>query len=243
MYPELCKFGPITVYSYGFMLIVAFLASSSLAISEAKRQNFNPDTVFNLLFTGFIFGIIGARIFYVIENIDFYLKDPIEIILLNHGGLSWFGGLFMGLVSCILYLRNKRLPFYKTADLIIPFLALGQAIGRAGCLLNGCCYGKPSISGIYFPVHDAVLIPTQTYSSLALILIYIILRMMQARPHKEGTVLFAYLMLYSIKRFIIEFWRADNDIILSGLTLFQIISLAVFFLAFFKYTLIIKSRR
>ena len=158
--------------------------------------------------------------------------------MLQLGGLSWFGGLILGFLSGTVYLKKKKLSVYRILDLMSPFVALGQAIGRIGCLLNGCCFGKISKFGLYFPVHKLVLIPTQICSSLALVFIFIILRFLQDRPHKEGEIFFAYLLFYSIKRFFIEFWRADNEIILFGLTLFQLMSIAVFCLAIWEILLI-----
>jgi phosphatidylglycerol:prolipoprotein diacylglycerol transferase len=231
MYPLICKIGHFTVYSYGLILLIAFVVSSALARIKARKENLSPDAIFNLAFIVFILGILGARIFYISYNLAYYIKNPLEIIMLQYGGLSWFGGLIVGAISGIIYLKNKRLPIYKVLDLIAPFVALGQAIGRVGCLLNGCCYGKESELGIYFPVHDRVLIPTQIYSSLILVLIFIILRFLQERPHKEGRIFFIYLLLYSIKRFFIEFLRADNPIVFAGLTLFQIMSIIIFFIA------------
>lgn len=243
MYPQICKIGPFTLYSYGLMLAVAFMTSSALLILQAKRKNFNPDVIFNFAFLVFISGIIGARIFYIIENLGYFANNPLEIIMLQHGGLSWFGGLISGVFAGLLYLKNRRLAIYKVLDLIVPYVALAQAIGRVGCLLNGCCFGKISNFGIYFPVHQSVRIPTQIYSSLVLILIFIFLRLLQERPHRDGEIFFTYLLLYSLKRFFIEFWRADNDIIFLGLTLFQLISLAVLFLSIFELTAIIKSKK
>jgi len=243
MHPIICSIGPLNIYAYGVMLVGAFLVSSVLLIIQAKKNNFNPNTIFDLAFVVFISGIIGSRLFYITENIAYYIREPVEIFMLQHGGLSWFGGLVSGIFVGIVYLRNKDLPVYRVLDLIVPFLALAQAIGRVGCLLNGCCFGKVSESGIYFPVQQATLIPTQIYSSLALVIIFIFLRFLQDKPHREGTIFFTYLLLYSVKRFIIEFWRADNDIIFLGMTLFQIISVAVFCFSFFKFLLIIRSKR
>lgn len=238
MYPIICKIGQVTVYSYGLMLVIAFAAASGLACRYAKLKGINPDIVFNLLFVGFIFGIIGARAFYVFENLGYYKNNPLEIIMLNKGGLSWFGGLILGIGAGLAYLKKKKLAILKMLDLIIPFVALAQAIGRIGCLLNGCCFGKNAGFGIYFHVHNAVLIPTQLYSSLILVLIFIILRFIQDRPHKQGQVFFTYLLLYSIKRFSIEFLRADNPVIFLGLTLFQLMSIFIFCVAVAKLILI-----
>ena len=158
--------------------------------------------------------------------------------MLQHGGLSWFGGLLIGSIFAIRYLKKKQLGVSRSLDLVVPFLALGQAIGRIGCLLNGCCFGRASKFGLYFAVHEGVLIPTQLYSSLVLILIFIILRLLQDKPHRQGQIFFTYLLLYSIARFFIEFWRADNPIVFSGLTLFQILSIAIFLFASIKLILI-----
>lgn len=241
MYPVICKIGLFTVYSYGLMLAIAFLVASYLASIRARKENINPDRIFNLLFIIFISGIIGSRIFYVVENIGYYVKNPAEIAMFSRGGLSWFGGLITGIISGIIYLKLKSLPLYKIADLIVPFLALGQAIGRIGCLLNGCCFGKTSEFGFYFPTQHLILIPTQLYSSLMLILIFIFLRYLQERPHKQGQLFFTYLLLYSLKRFSVEFWRADNPDIFYGLTLFQIISILIFGFSLSK--LIFLSRK
>jgi len=223
------------------MLALAFIASSTLAAGQARRQNISPDIIFNFSFIVAISGIIGARIFYVATNLNGYLKNPLEIIMLQHGGLSWFGGLILGSINGIVYIRKRRLPIFKILDLMIPFVALAQAIGRIGCLLNGCCFGKVSKFGIYFAVHNQVLIPTQLYSSLILIFIFIVLRILQDRPHKPGEIFFLYLALYSLKRFFIEFWRADNPIIIFNLTLFQILSIVLFCFALFSIFLVKKS--
>ncbi|MFA5095722.1 MAG: prolipoprotein diacylglyceryl transferase [Candidatus Omnitrophota bacterium] len=231
MYPEICKLGPFTIYSYGLMLVIAFMAAAFIATREAKRTGVNPDTVFNLCFIVFISGVIGARIFYVLANFPYYLRYPQEMIMLQKGGLAWFGGLILGTLSGLYYLKAKKLGVYRILDLLAPAVVIGQAIGRLGCFLNGCCFGKESAYGIFSPAHGAHLIPTQLYSSLFLVIIFIFLRYLQRRPHQEGAIFFTYLFLYSAKRFLIEFWRGDSPILAWGLTLFQFISIAIFLIA------------
>lgn len=244
MFPAICTIGPFTIYSYGLMLALAFMVSSSLASARARRAGENGEIIFNFCFLSLIFGIIGARIFYVADNLKFYLKQPLEILMLQHGGLSWYGGFMLGSIGGIWYLRKRKFPIYTALDLIAPYLALAQAIGRIGCLLNGCCYGKESISfGIYFPVHEATLIPTQIYSSILLLLIFIFLKIKQEGFHLKGEVFFLYLLLYSIKRFFIEFWRGDNPIVFLGLTLFQIISIFIFIFSVIGLIRIYRSRK
>lgn len=241
MHPIICAIGPFTVYSYGLMLALAFITGQYLAVRQAKQEGLEPEKIFNFLFLCVIFGIAGARIFYVVENLRYYLANPIEVIMLQHGGLSWFGGLILGVASGLLYLKKHDMPVYRTLDLVAPFLALAQAIGRIGCFLNGCCYGKPSDWCCYLPARGEVLIPIQAYSGILLALIFIALRFLQDRPHRLGEIFFTYLLLYSVKRFFIEFWRGDNPVVLWGLTLFQVLSIVVFFLALSKLILIKKK--
>jgi len=228
MHPVICHIGRFTIYSYGLMMVIAFLAASYLCGQKGESINFNTEYLYNLLFFTFLIGVLGARIFYVIEHIQYYIKHPVEIVMLQYGGLSWFGGLISGSLFAVIYIKLKKLVISEVFDLVAPFLAFGQAIGRIGCFLNGCCYGRHSEIGIYFPAHDAVLIPTQLYASFFLIVIFIILRFIQDKPHRRGAIFFTYLLLYSVQRFFIETLRADNPHILFGLTLFQLLCIAAF---------------
>ena len=243
MLPEICHIGSFTIYSYGLMLVLAFFTCTYLAGLQAKKEGVNPDFIFNLCFSVFISGIIGARIFYILSNFNFYLHNPLEIIMLQHGGMAWFGGVIFGSSAASIFIKKNKFGLLKTLDLLVPFIALGQAIGRIGCLLNGCCYGRPSQFGIYFKVFDQVLIPTQLYSSLLLILIFFILRSMQNRRHVAGQILCAYLFLYSLKRFFIEYLRNDTPRIFYGLTIFQVLSLAMFFVSLLLFIKILYDNR
>ncbi|MDP2044527.1 MAG: prolipoprotein diacylglyceryl transferase, partial [Candidatus Omnitrophota bacterium] len=140
------------------MLVLAFFAAAFLAGRQARREKVDAEKIFNLLFFVFISGIVGSRVFYVAINFPFYLRDPLEMIMLQHGGMAWFGGLIFGFAAGSLFIKKNKMGLLKTLDLLAPFIALGQAIGRIGCLLNGCCFGKPAEFGL--------LIPTQLYSSL-----------------------------------------------------------------------------
>lgn len=226
MFPEVCRIGPFTVYSYGIMMVLAFSISIGLAMQHAKKDGISPQIILNLGYWTFCFGIVGARIFYVLENLKYYSGNPLEIIMLSHGGLSWFGGLIAGVSFALIYLRRHKQPVYKILDTLVPFIAFAQSIGRIGCFLNGCCFGRNDI-------------PIQLYSSLSLLCIFVILRFLQERPHRVGEIFYSYLLLYSVKRFFVEFWRADNPVILAGLTLFQALSVLLFCLALVK---LIQSR-
>jgi phosphatidylglycerol---prolipoprotein diacylglyceryl transferase len=243
MLPEICHLGKFTVYSYGLMLVAAFFISTYLCLLQATKEKQNSELIFNLFFYVFIFGIIGSRLFYILLNAAFYLRYPLEIIMLQHGGMAWFGGLFFGSTTAIIFVKRHKLDLLKTLDLIVPFIALGQAIGRIGCLLNGCCFGRESEFGIYFQVFDKVLVPTQLYSSLLLLVIFIVLRLKQDGKHQPGAILRGYLFLYSLKRFAIEFLRNDSPRIFLGLTLFQILCLVVFCVSLFLTPKIFAAKR
>lgn len=244
MYPIIFQFGPLKIYSYGVMLVIAFLVAANLVSSEAKRQTINSGIIYNFLFVVFICGILGARVFFVIENISYYYNNPLEIIMLQNGGLSWFGGFILGGTCGIIYLNKNGQSIIKTLDLVMPYVALAQAIGRIGCLLNGCCYGKACSFSIYSSQQNEILIPTQIYSSLLLVVIFIILRMLQTKKRLPGEIFLMYLFLYSIKRFFIEFWRADNPVIFRGLTLFQILSIIMFVAVLFALAIIrLKAKK
>ncbi len=149
--------------------------------------------------------------------------------MLNHGGLSWFGGLTFGFLAAVSVIKKRKLSFLRIADIFAPFLALGQAIGRIGCFLNGCCYGKPtqSIFGILLKGHPQPLHPTQLYSSFSLFLIFSILIIYKNKvKHVYGKVFCLYLILCGLERFISEFFRGDTIVTpVFNLTLFQIFSL------------------
>lgn len=244
MHPIVCSIGPFTVYSYGLMLALAFFLGQHLVVAEAKKQGLSPEIVFNFLFFSVIYGIIGARIFYVAENLKDYLSNPLEIIMLQHGGLSWFGGLILGAFCGIGYLKKKKVPVYRALDVVAPFLALAQAIGRIGCFLNGCCYGIPAPKwlgiAVKFSYGSTTRIPTQILSALALFVIFLILRIWQDRGRFRGEIFLAYGLLYSLKRFFMEFLRADNTRMILNLSLSQVISVIIFMvcLIIFRYRMV-----
>ncbi len=225
MHPILCRLGPFTIYTYGLMLAVAVLVCSFLMQREARARGLDEQRITDLVFWVVIAGIIGSRIFFVILNLPFFWKNPLEIVMIHHGGLAWQGGLIAGLACGVRYIRRHRLPMGVVADLAAPYIALGQAVGRIGCFFNGCCYGRPVSWGLYFPVLGARLHPTQLYSSAALLAVFVALKLATPRLRAPGQVLALYLILASLQRFFIEFLRGDHDTLWAGLSVFQWVSL------------------
>jgi len=228
MHPILFTIGPITIYSYGVMLAVAVLVCTYLLSLDAKRYGISQDIAYDLVFWCMLWGIIGARIFYVIIEWPYFSSDLLEILMVQKGGLAWQGGFLGGALAGVLFARRKKLALRPLLDLSAPYIALGQSIGRIGCFFNGCCYGKPVAWGPYYPTQGAHLYPTQLFETAGLFIIFLILKNAQGKPHKPGFIFVDYLWLAAIERFVVEFYRADHDIVWFGLSLAQYVALSVF---------------
>lgn len=226
MFPVICTIGPITIYSYGLMMAVAVLVCARLMAREAGRRALSPEMIYDLALWCVVGGISGARIFYILLNISYFTASPQDIIMIQKGGLAWQGGFIGGALAGAVFTRRRRISLAVITDLAAPFLALGQAIGRIGCFLNGCCYGRPLAWGVYCPVHGERLHPTQLYDTVALFFIFLLLRRLYRRPHRPGQIFVWYLILASAERFINEFFRGDHVTTVAGLSVFQWMSLA-----------------
>jgi phosphatidylglycerol:prolipoprotein diacylglycerol transferase len=217
MYPVLLRLGPITIYSYGVMVALAFIVGIIVALKQAKKEGINSEIVLDLVFWGLISSLVGARLLYVLINFSDYRENPLEIIMLQKGGLVFYGGLILAAMVGIGFLKKRGLEVWKIADLIAPSIVLGHSLGRIGCFLNGCCYGKeaPPPWGIKFLSQSSAgngghtLIPIQLYSSLGLLILFFILRKRQEHKRFEGEIFWLYLFLYSVLRFILEIFRGD----------------------------------
>ena len=245
MHPILLKFGSFTVYSYGVMVAIGFALSTFFIYRRAPKFNIDKDRAVDITIVVLISGILGARLLYVLLNISFYIANPLEIIMLSKGGLVWYGGFITALLAMIIYIRIARLDFWSVVDLIAPYAALGQAFGRIGCFLNGCCYGmkvSPDFPiAVTFPCDSDPRFPSQLVSSGLLFIIFVILLIWQNRRRFIGEIALAYCILYSSKRFVMEFLRADNPKILLGLTISQIISVVIFVVTLAIFTLKAKQ--
>lgn len=232
MFPVIAKIGPFYIYSYGLMVAIGFAAATLLAYKHADESGINKERVIDLGIVMLIGGIVGARIVYIALNFKYYMANPLEIVNLTKGGLVWYGAFIAGLIISVWFLKINKISFWTAADLFAPYIALAQAFGRIGCLLNGCCYGSvvpPGFMlGLTFHGESVARYPTQIMSATALFAIFIILRIWQRKRHFLGEIFLGYGLLYSIKRFIIEFLRGDYPKILLGLTISQLVSLAIF---------------
>ena len=220
MYPIIAKIGPFTIYSYGMMVAIAFLFGIFIAKFEAVRKNIRPDIVYDLGFYLLIGSIIGARVYYIfffdLENV---LENPLSIFMIWQGGLSIHGGIFAGIITGLVFSRIHKISFWALADLITPSIILGQAIGRIGCFLNGCCGG---ING-----H-----PAQIYEMVLDFIGFLILWSLRKKMKFEGGLFLLYIMIYSVIRLIVSQFRADNLYLFgANLTFADLTSVLMFMIA------------
>ncbi|MBI4716072.1 MAG: prolipoprotein diacylglyceryl transferase [Nitrospirae bacterium] len=236
MHPILLKFGPIEIRYYGVMIALAFIIGAMLGEREAQRRGFRPGHVYDMLFYVLLSSILGARLYYVLfSELGWFLAHPLEILAIWRGGLSLHGGLIGGVLAGAWYCRRHGLPVLAFSDVMTPSIILGQAIGRVGCTLNGCSFGRPtdvpwavvftdlhSLAPLGVPLH-----PTQLYE-LGLDLIFFgILWGIRKRTAFDGQLFAIYLMGYGVIRFILEFFRGDSLFFFNLLPVAQAISIGI----------------
>ena len=254
MYPILIEFGFFKIFTYGLLVATGFLVAILLASSRAEKEGLDSQKVLDLCFYVMVSALLGARLLYVIVEYRYFLDSPLEIFKFWKGGLVFYGGLILGVLISLWYLKRNQMPMWKTADLLAPSIALGQSIGRWGCFFAGCCYGKKTdvAWGITFtdprslaPL-EIFLHPTQVYLSLNAVFIFMFLMWLSKRKVFDGQILWAYGILYSIGRFLIEYFRGDD----RGFPVEQVLSTSQFvgvfvfsFSAFMLLTLYRKSLR
>jgi phosphatidylglycerol---prolipoprotein diacylglyceryl transferase len=238
MHPVLFNLLGKDIHSYGVMAALGFLAGILtwlwMARREARPAGFAADLGFWLMTSG----IVGSRLAYVIANWDFYRSAPLDIIRIDQGGLIFYGGLILASIALVFFARHHRLPLWHLADFAIPALAIGHALGRIGCFLNGCCYGRPAGDACCGVVYPAVsepgrlfagtpLYPVQLIEAAGLILIWLLLLYAYPRRRKDGAVFALYLLLYPPCRFFLEFLRGDDRLAWFRLDVAQLTSLAL----------------
>lgn len=220
MHPVLFRIGSIPVYSYSTFAVLAFFASFLYVFLEARRLGEDTDKVYDIAIYIFLAAIVGSRLLHVIVEWQRFIKEPLDVFKLWHGGLAYYGGFVLCIITCIVFIKYNRLDFAKWADMLAPAATISLALGRIGCFLNGCCYGKPAPEGLPWavvfpparmPLHLAgvPLHPTQIYSSISATLVSIILIVLSRKKRYNGQVVWSMCLLYSASRFILEYFRGD----------------------------------
>ncbi len=238
---------PLEIRSYGVLIAIGFLLMIPLIIKQAKKEGIQSNTIIDLAFWSLLCGLIGARLLFIITNLSEYIKEPLRVFAIWEGGLVFYGGLIAGAITLIICSRKKNIPVWKMLDIGAPGVAFTHMFGRLGCLMAGCCYGKPTHLpwGIKFqnpdsfarpldtPVH-----PTQLYEATALFFIFCFLYFFLNKKKKfDGQVVLTYLFLYSIIRFFVEFFRGDESrgfVISNLISTSQFISIFILIITLFK---------
>ncbi len=213
----LIEIGGFPLYSYGVMLLLAFVFGLFLILREAPRKGFNPDYIYEAFIISIILTVFGSRITYIFLNWEIYRSEPLlRTLVARETGLTFYGGLIAVLLGLAVHCYYRKISALKLIDFIVPFIALGYGITRIGCFLNGCCYGHVTTLpwGVAFSLVDGLpRHPTQLYGVLAGLVIFVLLRYMGKYSFFEGYTLLFFFIFYGIYRFIVEFFRVSEPVL------------------------------
>ena len=241
----------INIYWYSLCILLGVIIAYILILQESKKHNIHKEKVSDIVFYTLIIGILGARLYYVIFNLDYYLAYPSEILKIYNGGLAIHGGIISGIIFLYFYLKKRNIDFIKFLDICAPALIIAQSIGRWGNFFNQEAYGslttlsnlqklhipKFIINGMY--INNNYYYPTFFFESiLCLIGFIIIIIIRQNKNIKIGIQIGFYFIWYGIIRFFIEILRTDS-LMLFNLKVAQIISIILIIIGII---LIIKSK-
>lgn len=214
------QLGGLTIHWYGVLVAMGFLAALWTASRRAPRAGISPEIIVDMGPWLMLGAIAGARALYVISYWrEHFANQPWrEIFMVHHGGLVFYGGLIGASLATVIFTRMRRLSLWTMADVLAPSIALGHAFGRIGCLMNGCCYGRPTGLpwGICFPPDHATggipVHPTQVYEALLNFGIYLLLAWRYRARRFPGQIFALYLILYAVIRLFVEVFRGDYPI-------------------------------
>ncbi len=233
---------------YGVMAMLGVVAAYLLLLRNRRYAGLSKDGAGDVMFVTLVSGILGARLFYVVQFWDRYIRykviggvrvlrtpweTAVEIVRIDHGGLVFYGGFLVAVAALFAYCRIKKIDFLRFTDAFVPSLALGHAIGRIGCFINGCCYGKVCSWGVQYP--DAYNVfpghrvyPVQLFESGIEFATAVFLCLLLGRM-RCGRLSAVYIMIYAVFRFSLEFIRGDHtDFFFGVFTEAQCISVFLF---------------
>ena len=225
--PILFTLGPLTVHWYGVIIGIGMAIGVYLAGKEARRQNINEDQFFYMMLALLVIGVLGARAYYVLFNWDIYGADPGRILAFAEGGLAIHGGLIAGGLTVAIMAGINGIGALRSLDIVSPSVVLGQAIGRWGNFINQEAYGY-AVSRDVIPwamyINGEYRHPTFLYESLWNLLVFAALLFLRRRDKiRQGEVFFAYVIMYSLGRFVIEGFRTDS-LMMGDLRAAQVVS-------------------
>jgi phosphatidylglycerol:prolipoprotein diacylglycerol transferase len=255
MHPVLFDLGGFTIYAYGVLLAAAYLLGLQFALVRARARGLDGQRVMDLGIWIIISALVGAKLLLLLVDFRQFTAHPADLLGLARSGGVFYGGLIAAVAVAFLYLRRHKLPLWTTTDVFAPGIALGHIVGRLGCLMAGCCFGRPTTVPWAITFHDPAamanvgtplgipLHPTQLYEAGAEGLILALLLAFEGRGRAfPGRTFWSYMLLYGVSRFIIEFYRGDSRGMVFGvLSTSQFVSVILVPLAIVM--LVVLSRR
>ena len=229
--PVAFSLGPITVRWYGLLIATAMLIAAIGGCKMMRKAGINEDDFLTIFMVTIVAAILGARAYYVIFELPYYIQHPDEIIAIWHGGLAVHGGLLAGVTSIYLGCRHYKISFWQFTDIMAPFMILGQAIGRWGNFFNQEAYGyevDPTTVPWAMWIDGAYRHPTFLYESCwDLLVFFVLLWLIRQAWVRRGEIALSYLMFYSVGRVVVEGFRTDS-LMLGPLRMAQVMSLVLF---------------
>ncbi|TMD39184.1 MAG: prolipoprotein diacylglyceryl transferase [Chloroflexi bacterium] len=232
--PVLVTIGGLKIHWYGIMIALGLYAGIQVALADAPRRGISRDQLMNVALLAAVLGILGGRLYYVVQNNpSFYLHHPVEIIAVWQGGMAFFGAMFGGALALIISAWRWRIPVWSLLDVGALGMTIGQTIGRVGNIINGDIVGyKTNGWGFEYtnqqtfgPLNTPVQ-PASLYELLISLALFLILWSLRKRIHPEGMLAMLYILLYSVSQFFIFFLR-ENIVILGGLKQAQVTAIVV----------------
>ena len=223
MHPRLFEIGQFSLPTYGFLVASGVLLGLLLSVRNSQRLGIDPEDTWTLGIVVTLAGILGAKVWLIVNDWGFYTRNPGQILSMNtlRSGGVFSGGLVAALIAAAWYMTRHKMPPLRTCDAFAPGLAIGHAIGRLGCFAAGCCYGREThhFWGVVFKNQLAAdwvgtplgipLEPTQLMEATVELANFFLLTWLIRRKHADGQVFGTYLVIYGIARFFIEFLRGD----------------------------------
>lgn len=245
MHPEFLKIGSFVIYWYGVLVAIGVLVGGLIFQRVSYRRGYPPELTSQLLFWIVIWGLIGGRLLHIAVHISYYYRHPFDIIRIRNGGLAIEGAVIAVLVFVIVYSKIRRFDLREMLDIIALSTPLGEAIGRLGCFLNGCCYGRPTefFWGVKFPFSPDRLHPTQLYYSALYILLFLFLWKLYKKRLKAGIVFSCYILGFSLIRYLVDMLRGDLSPTFIGLYPTQVIAIFLFIMGVIWLLRILFERR
>lgn len=249
MFPELLRIGDFQITSFGAMVAAAFLVAFWVSGMEFERKGMSRRLHEQGFLACLVGGILGAKLLFLIENVPLsdLISHPMHYLLLR-GGLTFYGGFFLSLFAFFVLTKKHKESFWKVLDATAPALAIAYATGRVGCLLVGDDYGVASTLpwAMPFPKGSPPTLeavhPTQIYETIIMSLVFLVLWKIRKKDRPVGWLASIYLGLAGLERFFVEFIRNTTESPISGLSVAQVMALALILIGALKYISLRKHK-